>query len=56
MEICIVCGARPNFIKVAPLVRAIDRAREEGLNITCSLVYTGSEDDTTLEPSLFDDL
>ena len=56
MEICIVCGARPNFIKVAPLVRAIDRAREEGQDITCSLVYTGSENDPTLEPSLFDDL
>lgn len=37
-------------------MRAIDRAREEGQDITCSLVYTGSESDPTLEPSLFDDL
>ena len=25
MNICIVAGARPNFIKVAPLIRAIER-------------------------------
>lgn len=30
MKICIVAGARPNFIKVAPLIRAIDTAREAG--------------------------
>lgn len=56
MEICVVCGARPNFIKVAPLIRAIDKARIEGKNVACSLVYTGRENDSTLEDSLFDDL
>lgn len=51
-KICIVAGARPNFIKVAPLIRVIGKA--EGA--TYELVYTGREDDPTLEPSLFTDL
>ncbi|WP_028903882.1 MULTISPECIES: non-hydrolyzing UDP-N-acetylglucosamine 2-epimerase [unclassified Prevotella] len=50
--VCIIAGARPNFVKVSPLVRAIDRYPEA----TCLLVYAGREDDPTLEPSLFDDL
>ena len=52
LRVCIVAGARPNFIKVAPLIRAImnnDKA-------TYQLVYTGREDDPTLEGTLFDDL
>ena len=51
-KICIVAGARPNFVKVAPLIRAIEQA--DGAEY--ELVYTGREDDPTLEPSLFDDL
>ena len=52
-NICILAGARPNFIKVSPLVRAINRSQESA---RCFLVYAGSEDDSTLEASLFDDL
>ena len=51
-RICIVAGARPNFVKVAPLLRAFSNAKEA----ECQLVYAGREDDPTLEPSLFDDL
>jgi UDP-N-acetylglucosamine 2-epimerase (non-hydrolysing) len=51
-KICILAGARPNFVKVSPLVRAIDRFPEA----ECLLVYAGSENDPTLEASLFDDL
>ena len=56
MEICIVAGARPNFIKLAPIVRAIDSAHDSGKDIRHHLVYTGRKDDPTLEASLFDDL
>ncbi|MBQ8047949.1 MAG: UDP-N-acetyl glucosamine 2-epimerase [Prevotella sp.] len=56
MNICIVAGARPNFMKVAPIVRAIVRARSQGRNIDFRLVYAGRSDDSTLEKSLFDDL
>ena len=51
-NICIIAGARPNFVKVSPLVRAIGK-RDDA---QCLLVYAGREDDPTLEPSLFDDL
>lgn len=51
-NICILAGARPNFVKVSPLVRAIGQCRDAA----CLLVYAGREDDPTLEPSLFDDL
>ena len=50
--VCILAGARPNFVKVSPLVRAISKNPEA----RCLLVYAGCEDDPTLEPSLFDDL
>ena len=50
--VCIIAGARPNFVKVSPLVRSIDKNPEA----TCLLVYAGSENDPTLESSLFEDL
>lgn len=50
--VCIIAGARPNFVKVSPLVRAINKNPEA----TCLLVYAGSKNDPTLEPSLFEDL
>ena len=51
-NICILAGARPNFVKVSPLVRAISQRQDA----ECLLVYAGSDDDPTLEASLFDDL
>jgi UDP-N-acetylglucosamine 2-epimerase (non-hydrolysing) len=51
-RICLFTGARPNFVKVAPIIRAISRT--EGCS--CQLIYAGSNADATLEHSLFDDL
>ena len=51
-NICIVAGARPNFVKVAPLIRAIQKSDQAEYQ----LIYAGRDDDPTLEPSLFDDL
>lgn len=56
MNITIVAGARPNFMKIAPLVRAIRTAEVTGNDIHYRLVYTGSENDRSLESSLFRDL
>ena len=56
MNICIVCGARPNFMKVAPVIRAIKADQAHGSDISCRLLYTGAPDDPTIEPSLFNDL
>lgn len=56
MKITIIAGARPNFMKIAPLMRAIQNAKNAGENISARLVYTGKSDDVSLEPSLFTDL
>ena len=56
MKITIVSGARPNFMKIAPLCRAIDAARNAGKNISYRIVYTGPENDPNLDASLFSDL
>ena len=50
--ICIIAGARPNFVKVSPLVRAINKNPQAA----CLLVYAGCENDPTLEATLFYDL
>lgn len=56
MDICIVAGARPNFIKVAPVVRILDEARQKDHDVDYMLVYTGSENDPAIEQTLFADL
>lgn len=58
MNICIIAGARPNFVKIAPIVRAVDayNNRETEPKLCCTVIYTGSEDDPTIENSLFSDL
>ncbi|WP_455083144.1 UDP-N-acetyl glucosamine 2-epimerase [Prevotella aurantiaca] len=59
LKICIFCGARPNFMKVAPIIRILKKKHTEGWDgriIAYSLVYAGSENDPTLENSLFEDL
>lgn len=53
MKITIVAGARPNFMKIAPIARAIEAARGLGKSISYRLVYTGRRDDTSLDASLF---
>ena len=55
INLCVFCGARPNFIKVAPIIRVIDRlsGSEKGRGVSYSLVYAGRADDPTLEDGLF---
>jgi UDP-N-acetylglucosamine 2-epimerase (non-hydrolysing) len=56
MKITIIAGARPNFMKIAPLTRAIQQAKRQGKPFEARVVYTGSQNDKNIEPSLFDDL
>ena len=55
INLCVFCGARPNFIKVAPIIRVIDRlsGSESRRGVSYSLVYAGRADDPTLEDGLF---
>ena len=55
MNICIFAGARPNFIKIAPIIRAI-KALSPSHGAESTLVYAGCAEDPTLEGSLFNDL
>ncbi len=51
MKALVVAGARPNFIKVAPVLRALRTARHQGL-----LVHTGQHYDAVMSDSFFRDL
>ncbi len=52
MRICFVCGARPNFVKIAALMQAA--ARHPRLPAT--LVHTGQHYDDRMYRALFEDL
>lgn len=40
-HITLIAGARPNFMKIAPLIHAIIKARKSGVDIAYRLVHTG---------------
>jgi UDP-N-acetylglucosamine 2-epimerase (non-hydrolysing) len=50
----IVAGARPNFIKIAPLIREINRRPETGIQFR--LVHTGQHYDSKLSDIFFEEL
>lgn len=60
MKVIIVAGARPNFMKIAPLFRAIDRhngiLKEGGERIDPVLVHTGQHYDVAMSEVFFRDL
>ena len=60
MKIIIVVGARPNFMKVAPILGAISRhnasLRNESENIQPVLVHTGQHYDAAMSDAFFSDL
>ena len=56
MKITLVAGARPNFIKIAPLIAAIQHAQKTGEAISYRLVHTGQHYDANLSANFFDEL
>lgn len=57
MKILSVVGARPNYMKVAPIVSAVkERNRRRGRRITHVLVHTGQHYDSELSDVFFVDL
>ena len=72
MRLTIVAGARPNFMKIAPLIHAIERgssyassyagirrtekASEDGERLKYRLVHTGQHYDPKLSATFFDEL
>src|SRR5579863_5455183 len=55
-KIIVVAGARPNFMKVAPLIDALRRARVNAHGLDFKLVHTGQHYDERMSRAFFDDL
>jgi UDP-N-acetylglucosamine 2-epimerase (non-hydrolysing) len=63
MKITIISGARPNFMKVAPIIHAIERYKvqgtrymEQGPKIKYRLVHTGQHYDRNMSDTFFTEL
>lgn len=52
-SIHLIAGARPNFMKIAPLVRAMDTRKDE---ITYKIVHTGQHYDRAMSDVFFEEL
>jgi UDP-N-acetylglucosamine 2-epimerase (non-hydrolysing) len=55
-NITIVAGARPNFMKIAPIVHALHRAKDQGKDIDYRLIHTGQHFDTKMSGDFFTQL
>jgi UDP-N-acetylglucosamine 2-epimerase (non-hydrolysing) len=56
MLIHIVVGARPNFMKVAPILKALKYKKEKDSNIVYKLIHTGQHYDYNMSGSFFEQL
>lgn len=56
MNITLVAGARPNFMKIAPIIKAIKSKQAEGVDITYRLVHTGQHYDKNMSGNFFEQL
>jgi UDP-N-acetylglucosamine 2-epimerase (non-hydrolysing) len=56
MLITLIAGARPNFMKVAPLINAIKKAQSTGRDINYRLVHTGQHYDKNMSDTFFEEL
>jgi UDP-N-acetylglucosamine 2-epimerase (non-hydrolysing) len=56
MQITIIAGARPNFMKIAPVIAAIRNRQQQGYNINYRLVHTGQHYDANMSQSFFEQL
>lgn len=56
MNIDLIAGARPNFMKIAPIIEAIGNAQKRGANIDFRLIHTGQHYDRNMSDSFFEQL
>lgn len=54
--ITIIAGARPNFMKIAPIIHAIQKAKSDGFDMDFRLVHTGQHYDKNMSGSFFEQL
>lgn len=53
MKIILIAGARPNFMKIAPIIDAIRATKEKGAEIAYTLVHTGQHYDAKMSEEFF---
>lgn len=53
MKITLIAGARPNFMKIAPIIEAIEQQQKNGKNIHYRLIHTGQHYDKNMSESFF---
>jgi UDP-N-acetylglucosamine 2-epimerase (non-hydrolysing) len=56
MNITLIAGARPNFMKISSVIDAIHIAQTEGKNMNYQLVHTGQHYDKNMSESFFVEL
>jgi len=56
MKITIIAGARPNFMKIAPIIQAIEYKKSQGVSVSYRLIHTGQHYDKNLSDTFFDEL
>ena len=56
MKITLIAGARPNFMKIAPIIHAIKKAQTNGANLEYRLVHTGQHYDKQMSETFFEEL
>jgi len=56
MKIDIIAGARPNFMKIAPIISAIEKAQTNGADLQYRLVHTGQHYDKKMSGDFFEQL
>ena len=55
-KITLIAGARPNFMKIAPIIHAIETAQNNGKDISYRLVHTGQHYDKKMSGDFFEQL
>jgi len=56
MKIDLIAGARPNFMKISPIIDAIKMASQRGEDISFRLIHTGQHYDKNMSESFFEQL
>src|SRR5574344_2548709 len=56
MKLTIIAGARPNFMKIAPVIHSIQKAQKESKDISYRLVHTGQHYDKNMSDTFFEEL
>lgn len=56
MNITLIAGARPNFMKIAPVIHAIHKAQQTEKSIKYRLVHTGQHYDKAMSETFFEEL